>query len=147
MRFLLQRRELWEQLRSEPAMIGNAIEELLRFVSPVLWISRIPLQDIDLHGHVLRKGTRVLLGIGSANHDPLEFNDPETLDIRRSKPHSLAFGHGPHYCIGAALAKMEAEIALSALLRRMPQMRLATETFEYEPTYAVRSLKALPIRI
>lgn len=146
-RFLLQKRELWEQLRSDPGIIGNAVEELLRFVSPVLWISRIPLEDIEFQGHVLRKGTRVLLGIGSGNHDPLEFSDPETLDVGRSKPHSLAFGHGPHYCIGAALAKMEAEIAFSALLRRVPQMQLATERFEYEPTYAVRSLKTLPVTI
>jgi cytochrome P450 len=89
----------------------------------------------------------VLLGIGSANHDPLEFSDPETLDIARSKPHSLAFGHGPHYCIGAALAKMETEIALTALLRRLPDIQLASEAFEYEPTYAVRALKALPVAI
>ena len=147
LRFLLQKRELWEQLREQPELIGNAVEELVRFVSPVLWISRIPSEDIELQGHVLQKGSRVLLGIGSANHDPLEFSDPETLDVGRSKAHSLAFGHGPHYCIGAALAKMEAEIALSALLRRMPHIQLATETFEYEPTYAVRSLKALPVSI
>jgi len=128
-------------------MIPTAVEELLRFVSPVLWLSRLPAEDIELDGQVLRKGTRVQLGIGAANHDPSEFPNPEQLDFTRPKVNSLAFGYGPHFCMGAALAKMEAQIALSRLLRRMPQVQLGINHFEYEPLYILRALKSLPILV
>jgi cytochrome P450 len=143
MRYLLQTRNLWDQLCLAPELLGNAIEELLRFVSPVLWVARVPAEDIELRGHVLRKGSRVMLGIGSANHDPVEFTDPETLDFARSKPHSLAFGYGPHFCVGATLARLETQIALAGLLRRFPDIRLVSETFDYQPIYYLRSLKTL----
>ena len=146
-RYLLEKRELWEQLSAAPEMIPAAVEELLRFVSPVLWVSRMPAEDIELDGKVLRKGSRVQLGIGAANHDPSEFTDPESLDFTRTKVQSLAFGYGPHFCLGAALARMEAQIALSRLLRRMPQVQLGTNHFVYQPLYFLRALKSLPIRV
>jgi cytochrome P450 len=145
LRYLLERRELWEQLAAAPEMIPSAVEELLRFVSPVLWLSRLPADDIELDGHVLRKGTRVQLGIGAANHDPSEFPNPEQLDFTRPKVNSLAFGHGPHFCLGAALARMETQVALSRLLERIPQVQLGTRHFEYRPLYFLRALKSLPI--
>ena len=147
LRYLLEKRELWEQLRAAPELIPAAVEELLRFVSPVLWVSRMPAEDIELDGHVLRKGTRVQLGIGAANHDPSEFSDPESLDFTRTKVQSLAFGFGPHFCLGAALARMEAQIALSKLVQRMPQVQLATKDFEYRPLYFLRALNSLLIRV
>jgi cytochrome P450 len=147
LRYLLEKRELWEQLRAAPELIPAAVEELLRFVSPVLWVSRMPAEDIELDGHVLRKGTRVQLGIGAANHDPSEFSDPESLDFTRTKVQSLAFGFGPHFCLGAALARMEAQIALSKLVQRMPRVQLATKDFEYRPLYFLRALKSLLIRV
>jgi cytochrome P450 len=115
LRYLLEKREKWEQLRAAPKMIPTAVEELLRFVSPVLWLSRLPTHDIELDGHVLQKGTRLELGIGAANHDPNEFQNPEQLDFTRPKVSSLAFGYGPHFCLGAALARMETQVALSRL--------------------------------
>ena len=147
LRYLLEKRELWEQLRAAPELIPAAVEELLRFVSPVLWVSRMPAEDIELDGHVLPKGTRVQLGIGAANHDPGEYSDPESLDFTRTKVQSLAFGFGPHFCLGAALARMEAQIALSKLVQRMPRVELATKDFEYRPLYFLRALKSLLIRV
>jgi cytochrome P450 len=147
LRHLLERRVLWEQLGAAPEMIPTAVEELLRFVSPVLWVSRLSREDIELNGHVLRKGSRVQLGIGAANHDPSEFTDPELLDFTRTKVNSLALGYGVHFCLGAALARMETQIALSSLLQRMPQIQLATRNFEYRPVFFLRALKSLPITL
>jgi cytochrome P450 len=147
LRYLLQSRELWEQLRAAPDMIPSAVEELLRFVSPVLWVSRVAAEDIELNGEVLRKGQRIQLGIGAANHDPGEFDHPEQLDFTRPKVNSLAFGYGAHFCMGSALAKMEAQVALSRLLDRMPNVELGTRQFEYRPLYFLRALKSLPIVI
>jgi pimeloyl-[acyl-carrier protein] synthase len=116
-------------------------------VSPVLWVSRMPAEDIELDGKVLRKGSRVQLGIGAANHDPSEFPNAEQLDFTRPKVNSLAFGYGPHFCLGAALARMEAQIALSRLLDRLPQVQLGTRHFEYRPPYFLRVLKSLPMLV
>jgi cytochrome P450 len=145
LRYLLERRELWEQLDAAREMIPTAVEELLRFVSPVLWVSRLPAEDIELDGHLLRKGSRLELGIGAANHDPAEFPNPEQLDFARPKVNSLAFGYGPHFCLGAALARMETQVALSSLLDRIPKVQLGTRHFEYRPLYFLRALKSLPI--
>jgi cytochrome P450 len=145
LRYLLERRELWEQLGAAREMIPTAVEELLRFVSPVLWVSRLPAEDIELDGQVLREGTRLQLGIGAANHDPAEFPNPEQLDFTRPKVNSLAFGYGPHFCLGAALARMETQVALSSLLDRIPKVQLGTRHFEYRPLYFLRALKSLPI--
>jgi cytochrome P450 len=145
LRYLLERRELWEQLGAAREMLPTAVEELLRFVSPVLWVSRLPVEDVELDGHLLRKGSRLQLGIGAANHDPSEFPNPWQLDFRRPKINSLAFGYGPHFCLGAALARMETQVALSSLLDRIPQVQLGTRHFEYRPLYFLRALKSLPI--
>jgi cytochrome P450 len=147
LRYLLESRELWNQLRAAPDLIPSAMEELLRFVSPVLWISRVAAEDIELNGKVLRKGQRIQLGIGAANHDPDEFDHPEQLDFTRPKVNSLAFGYGPHFCVGSALAKMEAQVALSRLLDRIPNVQLGTRQFEYRPLYFLRALKSLSIVI
>jgi cytochrome P450 len=147
LRYLLESRELWEQLRAAPDMIPSAVEELLRFVSPVLWVSRVAAEDIELNGEVLRKGQRIQLGIGAANHDPGKFDHPEQLDLTRPKVNSLAFGFGAHFCVGAALARMETQVALTRLLDRMPNLELGTRQFEYRPLYFLRALKSLPIVI
>jgi cytochrome P450 len=104
-------------------------------------------EDVELDDQVLRKGSTVLVGTGAANHDPAEFKDPETLDLTRSKPHSLAFGYGPHFCIGAALARLETQIALSGLLRRTPDITLESKTFDYHPIHFLRALKTLQISV
>ncbi|MBV9734053.1 MAG: cytochrome P450, partial [Verrucomicrobia bacterium] len=98
-------------------------------------------------GQVLTKGSRLQLGIGAANHDPDEFPNPERLDFTRPKVNSLAFGYGPHFCVGAVLARMETQVALSRLLERIPHVQLATWNFEYRPLYFLRALKSLPIQV
>jgi cytochrome P450 len=147
LRYLLESRELWERLSEAPELMPSAVEELLRFVSPVLWVSRVATEDIGLGGEVLRKGQRILLGVGAGNHDPSEFDQPEQLDFTRPKVNSLAFGYGAHFCLGAALARMEAQIALSTLLDRVPGVELGTREFDYHPVYILRALKSLPIVI
>ncbi|AXC14766.1 putative cytochrome P450 hydroxylase [Acidisarcina polymorpha] len=147
MRHLLQQRSLWVELLDTPELLGNAVNELLRFVSPVLWVTRLLSGDHDIDGIVLKSGTRVQLGLGAANHDPEQYSSPETLHLRRENPSSLAFGYGPHYCIGASLAKLEIQISLASLLQRFPNIELNTTTFDYQPAYWMRSLKSLPVRI
>jgi cytochrome P450 len=147
LKLLLEKRELWEQLKANPEIIPGAVEELLRFVSPILWQSRLLTENIELDGKILRKGERVMLGIGAANHDSNQYSEPETLKLTRADVHPLSFGFGPHYCLGAALARMEAQITLSKLVQRMPHVRLASSTFEYEPVYSLRALRSLPIQV
>jgi cytochrome P450 len=142
---LLQDRRLWTRLLDSPGLLGNAIEELLRFVSPVLSMGRIATEDFELHGMYIKKGQRVSMMIGAANHDPAQFNDPDSLVLDRARVQSLAFGHGVHYCVGALLARTEAELALRTLLTRLPNLQLLPAEVEYQPIFFLRALKALPV--
>jgi len=130
---LLQEREHWTQLLLNPLLIPGAVEELLRFVSPVLWVARVVRQDVRLEGHRLYAGQEVRVSIGAANRDPKRFVHPEKLILSRSEGTPIAFGYGLHSCVGAALARMEASAALRGLLLRTPDMRLQTDTFDYAP--------------
>ena len=110
--------DVWQALRQDPSKIGNAIEECLRFDPPVHWISRIALKDAEFHGQKVARGDAVFTVLASANRDPDHYADPDRfrLDRRRSDHHT--FGHGIHFCIGAPLARMEAQHALIGMLRR-----------------------------
>jgi len=142
---LLHERPLWNQLRENRELLPNAVEELLRFVSPVLSVARVLTKDFECHGTVMKKGDRIQLSVGAANHDPAQFPDPENLRLDRPNLQSVAFGYGPHYCIGAGLARLEAQIALASLLQHVPEMQLRTEAVEYHPVFYLRALKSLPI--
>jgi len=144
---LLQERDHWTQLLLNPLLIPGAVEELLRFVSPVLWVARVVRQDVRLEGHRLYAGQEVRVSIGAANRDPKRFVHPEKLILSRSEGTPIAFGYGLHSCVGAALARMEASAALRGLLLRTPDMRLQTDTFDYAPIYFLRTLKSLPIAV
>jgi cytochrome P450 len=144
---LLQEREQWTQLLLNPLLVPGAVEELLRFVSPVLWVPRVVRNDVQLGGHRLSAGQEVRVSIGAANHDPKRFVLPEKLVLSRSGASPVAFGYGLHSCLGAAMARMEASTALRGLLRRTPDMRLLTESVEYAPIYFLRALKSLPIAV
>src|SRR5260370_7753451 len=109
LRYLLERRELWKRFGAAPETLPAAVEELLRFVSPVLWLARLPAEDIELDGQVLRKGTRVQLGIGASNHDPSEFPNPEQLHFTPPNVNSLPFPYEPHFYLSAALASTETQ--------------------------------------
>ena len=134
-------------LKANPGLITNAIEEFLRYNSSVQLTGRVTLEDIeDLGGKPIPKGETVLCLLGSANHDPAVYPDhPERLDITRPNVKPLSFGGGIHFCLGAQLARIEAEIAISTLLRRLPDLRLDdAENPEWRPTFVLRGLKRLP---
>jgi cytochrome P450 len=134
-------------LKADPSLITNAIEEFLRYDSSVQMTGRVALEDIDdLGGKRILKGDSVLCLLGSANRDPAVYPDsPDRLDIRRPNVKPLSFGGGIHFCLGAQLARIEAEIAISSLLRRLPGLRLDdAENPEWRPTFVLRGLKRLP---
>jgi cytochrome P450 len=134
-------------LKARPELMTNAIEEFLRYDSSVQLTGRVALEDIDdLGGRKIPKGETVLCLLGSANHDPAVYPDhPERLDIERPNVRPLSFGGGIHFCLGAQLARIEAEIALATLLRRIPDLRLDDAVNpEWRPTFVLRGLKHLP---
>ena len=131
-------------LRDEPKLAGNAVEELLRYDAPVQLTVRRVAEDATVGEHRVAKGEEVMLILGAANHDEAAVPDPERLDITRSDVRHLAFGHGPHFCLGAALARLEAEVAFPALLRRLPDLRLDGEA-HFRPTATLRGLTSLPL--
>lgn len=143
---LLQNTAQMERLKGEPALIKSAVEELLRYDSPVQMTSRIALEDMTWHGHTFHQGEQVSFLLGAANRDPAIFTNPHTLDITRHPNRHLAFSNGIHYCLGAPLARLEGQIAISTLLQRMPNLALATETPpDYRNNYTLRGLTALPV--
>jgi cytochrome P450 len=128
MRQFLQHSGCWGQLREEPRAIPGAIEEVLRYDSPVVTWRRKTLQATSIAGTPVPAGANVMMLTGSGNRDPEAFDDPETFDIRRAKAKShLAFGFGPHFCLGAPMARLEARIVFEELTRRLPEMRLLPE--------------------
>jgi len=133
-------------LKAKPELITNAIEEFLRYDSSVQMTGRTTLEDVELGGRHIPKGEGVLCLLGSANHDPAVYPDhPERLDIVRPNVRPLSFGGGIHHCLGAQLARIEAEVAISALLRRIPNLRLDdAENAEWRQSFVLRGLKRLP---
>jgi pimeloyl-[acyl-carrier protein] synthase len=133
-------------LRDNPALIRSAIEELLRYESPVQLTSRVARDDFEIRGKPIRKGQEVCCGLAAANRDPEQFAEPDRLAVTRADNHHVAFGHGLHFCLGAPLARLEGQIAMLTLLRRLPGLRLATDSVEWREGIMMRSLKALPLR-
>jgi cytochrome P450 len=134
-------------LKANPELITNAIDEFLRYDSSVQMSGRVALEDIDdLGGKRIPKGESVLCLLGSANRDPAVYPDrPDRLDITRPKIRPLSFGGGIHLCLGAQLARIEAEVAIATLLRRLPELRIdSPENPEWRPTFVLRGLKSLP---
>src|SRR5436305_2556195 len=134
-------------LKANPSLITNAIEEFLRYDSSVQMTGRVALEDIaELGGRKISKGDSVLCLLGSANRDPAVYADcPDRLDITRSNVKPLSFGGGIHFCLGAQLARIETEVAIATLLRRLPDLTLDNaEDPEWRPTFVLRGLKALP---
>lgn len=142
---LLRHPDQLRALRDDPALAPVAINELLRYDSPVQLTDRIAVADLELAGVPVYAGQYVSVVIGAANRDPAQFPDPDRLDIRRQDNRHLAFGYGVHFCLGAALARLEGQVALTTMLRRLPQMRLAVEEPVWHHSVVFRALQSLPI--
>jgi cytochrome P450 len=145
---LLQHADQRAELERDPTLIAPAIEELLRFDGPVeRALNRWAAQDVELGGKTIRRGEGIIVILGSADRDPARFRNPNVLDFTREDNKHVAFGRGSHYCLGAPLARLEAEIALTTLLRRLPGLRLAVPVDElsWRPVPLFRSLVTLPV--
>jgi cytochrome P450 len=145
LRLLDEHRDQREHLRDNPASIPNAIEEVLRFEAPVQNLKRTVLTETELLGEVLPAGTTILLLNGSANRDERRFSDPDAFDISREPQRNLAFGEGIHHCIGAPLARLEAQVVLETVLSEMPRYRLVGAPTRL-PNNIVRGYIGMPAR-
>ena len=134
-----------EQLKADPSLIPTAIEELLRYESPIQYTSRLAPEDTELGGKMIRKRQAVITIFGAANRDPDRFADPDQLDIHRHDNRHLAFAWGPHFCFGAPLARLEGQIALETMLRRMPNLNLESGPVTWRENLGFRGLISLPI--
>ncbi|GHO98139.1 cytochrome P450 [Reticulibacter mediterranei] len=145
---LLQHPDQMHLLQQHPELLSSAVEELLRYTSPVSITSpRWAREDVSLHGEVIPTGDMIFISLIAANADPQQFTDPEVLDLTRQVNKQLAFGRGMHACLGAPLARMEGQIAFSTLLRRMPRLQLACdpEQLVWNRHFTLRGIKALPV--
>jgi cytochrome P450 len=142
---LLRHPEQLERLRADPALIGPAVEELLRYESPSQHTARLAPEDVELGGMRIGRRQAVIAVMGAANRDPERFPDPDRLDLERSDNRHLAFGWAAHFCFGAPLARLEGQIALSTLLRRLPDLRLQPGPLSWRDNLGLRGLTALPV--
>jgi cytochrome P450 len=146
MQSLLENPEQMALLRNEPSLIPSAIEELLRYNGPVQATARVATTDIEVGGVTVKEGQMAMAVLGAANHDPAKYPDPEKLDLRRNPTDHMGFGDGIHFCIGAPLARAEAQIAFEELLKRFPVIEAAGEP-TFGGTFIIRGPKKLPIHV
>jgi cytochrome P450 len=147
---LLEWPDAFAQLQADRGLMDTALEELIRYTDPVeLSTPRYAMETLEIGAVTVEKGSRILVGIGSANRDETVFEEPDRVIVTRSPNRHLAFGLGTHYCLGAPLARLEGRIALEALLDRWPDMRLAApiEQLKWRSSTVVRGLKALPVTV
>jgi cytochrome P450 len=146
-RALLEQPDQWRALCADPSLAGAATEELLRWVTPVQYGNRLPLVDVEIAGHAVPAGKTVITLLAAANRDPRAFADPDALDIGRANAgQHVALGFGPHFCLGASLARLEGRMVFEALATRFPRLELATDAFEWCGNASLRSLRELPVR-
>jgi len=143
---LLRHPDQMALLRDDPSLIKTAVEELLRFDPPVQLTGRTAKEDIPLSEGVLPKGQQAILLLGAANRDPRQFTDPDRLDVTRAENRHLAFGMGIHFCLGAPLARIEGQIAIGEMVRRLGSPELAVAEPEYKENITLRGLASLPVR-
>lgn len=142
---LLRHPDQLARWRADPALAGTAVEELLRYTSPVARAQRVTNTDVEIDGRVIPKGAKVVVLIAAANRDPAHFTDPERLDIERRDNRHMAFGYGIHFCLGAPLARIEGHIALETLIRRLPRLALVGPEPAWRASQMFRGLEALPV--
>jgi len=133
-------------LRADPSLLHHAVEELLRYDGPVPATVKIATEDRSWHGRTIRRGDMVMPFMASANRDPRQFPDPDTLDVCRAPERHVAFAAGMHFCLGAWLARLEARIVLDTVFRRLPDLELASAEVRWKPMIFLRGLESLPLR-
>lgn len=144
---LLRNPEQLERLRADPDLIPSAVNEFLRYDSPVQLTSRMAPTDLEFKGHRVNQGDQLVLLLAAANRDPAVFTDPESLDVGRNEERPLSFSHGIHYCLGAQLARLEGEIAFRALLETFSEIELSSDRLEWGDNTILRGPKRLPLRV
>jgi cytochrome P450 len=144
---LLEHPEEMADLRRNPEIILTAVEELLRYESPVQFVSRVAKEELEIAGVRIQAGDSVLFLLPAANRDPRKFDDPDRLNLRRLRNDHLAFGAGAHFCVGNQLARLEGQVAILKLLQKFPAMRLASEASEWVPNFSIRGLKSLMVQL
>jgi cytochrome P450 family 142 subfamily A polypeptide 1 len=143
---LARNRDQWDAVVADPALLPGAIEEMLRWTSPVKNMCRTLTADTDFHGTSLREGEKIMLQFESANFDELVFDQPENFDVRRNPNSHLAFGFGTHFCMGNQLARLELSLMTSRVLKRLPDLRLADESaLPLRPANFVSGLESMPV--
>ena len=140
---LLRHPEQASELRDNPELIRSAVEELLRYESPVQYTGRMVLEDFELREVLARRGQEIIFMLGAANRDGSQFKDPDRLDLKRSKNPHLAFGAGAHFCIGNQLARLEGQVAILKILQEFPKMRSVSAEPKWLPNFSFRGLRAL----
>ena len=143
---LLRNPDQLARLQADPSLIGSAIEELVRFDSPVQMTGRIATEPVEIGGEMIEPGQWILPLLGAANHDPRQFCEPDRLDLARNPNAHVAFGRGIHFCLGAPLARLEGQIAIGALVRRFPKLTLAGEPRRRQQI-TLRGLESLPVLV
>jgi len=147
---LLRHPDQMELLRSDLGLVPQAVEELLRYDSPVQYLGRLALENVEIRNNLIRKGELVLAVIGAANRDPQRFADPDAFNIRRVENHHLAFGHGRHFCIGSQFARLEARLALEAVLRSTSEISLNFKPgakLSHQENFNIRRPQELPLQL
>jgi hypothetical protein len=142
---LLRHPQETAELREKPEMIRTAVEEILRYESPVQFTARVLKEDIEVCGQRIPKKWSILCMLGAANRDPKQFKEPNQLNLKRLNNQHLAFSAGPHFCIGSQLARLEGQIAILNLVQRFPEMKLTGPRPEWASTFGLRGLKTLPV--
>jgi cytochrome P450 len=144
---LARQPDAYAALHADPTLASSAVEEILRFDTPLQMFERWVLEDIDWAGHRLARGTKVGLLFGAANRDPEAFDDPDRLDVARNDRTHVSFGGGIHLCVGAPLARVELEEAFGALARRVSSLRLEADDLDYLPSLVFRGVSELPVSL
>ena len=142
---LLEHPDQMAVLRDDPVKIEVGVEELLRWVTPIKNMSRTVTRDVEMHGETLRAGDQVVLMYPAANRDPAVFDDPDRLDVTRTPNPHLAFGFGPHFCMGASLARTELRVMFTELLRRLPDLHLAGDPLPRRSSNFISGPEAMPV--
>lgn len=143
---LIQHPEQRRNLIERPDLMPNAVEEILRYDAPLQMTSRTALEDVEMGGKLIAKGDQVYVALGSANRDPEQFADPDRLDFERERPHHMSFADGHHYCVGAQLARIEAQEAFAAVLERYPNMAMQEQELTYRDHTVLRCMNNLHVR-